>query len=75
MIKLPFCEHPVLNLFIQIRMNSEDPILVRKRKIKLLQQEEGLAQTPPWKKELLRKKIDQVKEEIVELERQEHQLK
>ena len=56
-------------------MNSEDPILVRKRKIKLLKQEEALVQTPPWKKELLRKKIDQVKEEIVELERQQQEIK
>ncbi len=56
-------------------MVSEDPILVGRRRIRTLEQEHNSSEVPPWKKELLQKKIEQIKEEIIELEEKERKKK
>ncbi|XP_065061564.1 espin-like [Rhopilema esculentum] len=68
---LPEWKKEVLAKREQKLMTSEDPILVRKRKIKSLREEQESPNVPPWKKELIRKKIDHIKEEIENLERQQ----
>ncbi len=57
------------------RMVSEDPILVCRRRIRTLEQEHNSSEVPPWKKELLQKKIEQIKDDIIELEEKERKKK
>ena len=51
-------------------MISEDPIFIRKRKMRNIEDEMNSPETAPWKRELLDKKIHQLKEEIAQLEKE-----
>eukprot|EP00794_Sanderia_malayensis_P015169 gene15169-16728_t len=49
-------------------MASDDPLEIRKRRMRSLKQQCNSGELPDWKKELLNKKVQQIENEICELE-------
>ena len=49
-------------------MKSDDPEMVLKRRIRSIKSECGQTDLPPWKKELLQKRIENLTEELKQLQ-------